>query len=227
MAGQAGSAGSRIDVNGKAATVENLIVAGWTGSNAAALEAHISELEALGVPRPKSTPVFYRVAASLLTQAEAIQVVGDASSGEAEPVLVRAQGQLWLGVGSDHTDRRVETYDITVSKQMCAKPISADFWVLDEVADRWDELTLRSFAHRNGEPVLYQEGSLAAIRPPADLLARYAKEAVFAPNTAMFCGTLAVLGEVGFANAFTVELEDRARGRSIRHSYRVETLPLG
>ena len=42
-------------------------IAGWTGRNLAALEAHIKELEALGVKRPKSVPIFYRNAASLLT----------------------------------------------------------------------------------------------------------------------------------------------------------------
>ena len=31
--------------------VKNLVVAGWTGRNVAALEAHIKELEAVGVKR--------------------------------------------------------------------------------------------------------------------------------------------------------------------------------
>ena len=34
-------------------------------------------------------------------------------------MLVQAGGRLLVGVGSDHTDRKVETYNITVSKQMC------------------------------------------------------------------------------------------------------------
>ena len=32
---------------------KNLVIAGWTGRNVEALEAHIRELEALGVKRPK------------------------------------------------------------------------------------------------------------------------------------------------------------------------------
>ena len=43
-------------------TIGQLVIAGWTGRNVEALEKHIRELETLGVKRPKSTPIFYRVA---------------------------------------------------------------------------------------------------------------------------------------------------------------------
>ena len=49
--------------------VKELVIAGWTGRDVAALEKHIRELEAIGVKRPKTTPIFYRVAASLLKAA--------------------------------------------------------------------------------------------------------------------------------------------------------------
>src|SRR5262245_15228156 len=71
----------------KRAPIEQLVIAGWTGRYPAAVEQHIRELEELGVPRPKRTPIFYRVGAALLTTAEEIQVVGDDSSGEVEFVL--------------------------------------------------------------------------------------------------------------------------------------------
>ena len=44
------------------AAIKSLVIAGWTGRNVAALEAHIKELEAIGVKRPKTVPIFYRVA---------------------------------------------------------------------------------------------------------------------------------------------------------------------
>ena len=100
------------------------MIAGWTGRNVEALEKHIRELEALGVKRPKSTPIFYRVAADLLTNAGAIEVLGDHSSGEVEFVLLSLTDGLWVAVGSDHTDRKAEAIGVSLSKQMCAKPIS-------------------------------------------------------------------------------------------------------
>ena len=49
--------------------VRELVVAGWTGRDIAALEKHIRELEAIGVKRPKTTPIF--------TTANMIEVLGD------------------------------------------------------------------------------------------------------------------------------------------------------
>ncbi|MEX0758600.1 MAG: DUF2848 family protein, partial [Tistlia sp.] len=62
------------------------VIAGWTGRDPAAIEHHIEELAAIGVPRPSSVPLYYRVSAQAFTQAPAIQVVGDGSSGEVEPL---------------------------------------------------------------------------------------------------------------------------------------------
>src|SRR5471030_2276277 len=112
--------------------VENLVIAGWTGRDSAMVEHHIAELEAIGVMRPKTVPCFYRVAASLLTQADTIQIPGTDSSGEMEFVLYSSPHVLLVGVGSDHTDRKVESYGVTVSKQMCAKPIGTELWRFDE-----------------------------------------------------------------------------------------------
>ena len=106
--------------------VSRLVIAGWAGRNAGDVEHHIRELEALGVKRPASVPTFYKVAPALLTTEGAIDVVGAHSSGEVEVVLIQtASDGLLVGIGSDHTDRRVESYDVAVSKQMCAKPVSA------------------------------------------------------------------------------------------------------
>jgi hypothetical protein len=101
----------------------NLVIAGWAGRDADAIEHHIQELEAIGVRRPRAVPLFYRLSASLLTTAPHIEVTGSDSSGEAEAVLIRCEDTLWVGIGSDHTDRKVETYGVTVSKQICGKPI--------------------------------------------------------------------------------------------------------
>ena len=105
------------------ARIDKLIIAGWTGRDLAAVEQHIAELAAVGVRRPATVPCFYRLGANLLTQAPAIDVAGCHSSGEVEVVLLSLANGLHVGVGSDHTDRKVEVYGVTVSKQMCPKPV--------------------------------------------------------------------------------------------------------
>ncbi|WP_228121692.1 DUF2848 domain-containing protein [Variovorax paradoxus] len=207
--------------------VTDLVIAGWTGSDAAAIEAHILELEALGVRRPKKTPIFYRGAATLLTQRESIEVVGSTASGEVEPVIFSTERGLWLGIGSDHTDREVETVGITISKQMCAKPVSTKVWAFEEVAGHWNELIVRSWMTKGGERRLYQEGPLAKIRHPSELLRLYGGDGyVPAPGLVMFCGTLAVHGNLEPAEKFEMELEDPVLQRRLNHSYRVTELPI-
>jgi len=206
--------------------VNEAVVAGWTGRDAAAVEKHIRELEALGVKRPASTPIFYRVSASRITTADTIEAVGESSGGEVEFVLLQHDGTQWVGTGSDHTDREVEKYGVTISKQMCEKPIASTFWAFDEVAPHWDRLLLRSFAVEDGKRVPYQDGPVAAMIDPRDLIRRYSADGRLAESTLMFCGTLAAHGGVRPTREFAFEMEDPVLGRKIAHAYRVKTLPI-
>jgi hypothetical protein len=211
----------------RAVGIDDAIVAGWTGRDAAAVEKHIRELEALGVKRPASTPIFYRVSAARLTTAAEIEVVGTDSGGEVEFVLLQHDGRTWVGTGSDHTDRKVETYGVTISKQMCDKPLAPEFWAFDEVAPHWEELKLRAHVSENGERKLYQEGGVGAMLAPLDLVGRYLGNAGRLPdNTIMFCGTLAARGGVRPTGRFEFEIEDPVLGRKIAHAYSVRTLPI-
>jgi hypothetical protein len=207
-------------------TIKNLVVAGWTGRNTAALEAHIKELEALGVKRPKSVPIFYRNAVTLLTTAPEIQVVGDKSSGEVEFVLFSLDDGFWVGIGSDHTDRQAETINVTLSKQMCGKPVGPLLWRYDEIKPHWDKLTLRSFVPgEGGKRRLYQEGPVTNMRSPEELIRLYTGSDKLPPGTAMFCGTFAVHGGISSGGTFDMELEDPVLGRKLTHSYRIVSLP--
>lgn len=209
------------------ARIESLVIAGWTGRDRAAVEHHIEELAALGVPRPPTAPCFYRIGANLLTSAEAIDVVGPASSGEVEVVLVSLASGLYVGVGSDQTDRHIETVSVTAAKQMCPKPISPVLWAFDEVEPHWDELILRSWVTNEGVRRLYQEGATARALPPRDLMARWLGEpGVLRPGTAMYCGTLPVYGDITGGDRFEIELEDPRRGRMLRHAYSTRRLEL-
>jgi len=198
--------------------VRRLVIAGWTGRDEQALSRHIRELEAIGVKPPKTTPIFYRVAASLFTNANEIQVSGPDTSGEVEFVLIRTENDLRVAVGSDHTDRKAETIGVSLSKQLCAKPVSLEAWRYDEVKPHWDRLTLRSWT--DGE--LYQEGPVTAMRSPEDLMGRYPLKSGYA----MFCGTLAAKGAIRGGERFTMELEDPVLKRKLQHEYRVQVLPV-
>lgn len=207
----------------KGTEIAELVIAGWTGRDEAALKKHIHELEALGVKPPKTTPIFYRVARSLLTFDGEIQVSGAHTSGEVEFVLLSRADGLWVTVGSDHTDRQAETMGVSLSKQLCAKPVARDAWRYEDVKAHWGKLVLRSWISEGGERTLYQEGRVDAMRSPEDLIGKFGG---LPPGYAMFCGTFAAKGGIRPSSIFEMELEDPVRARKLSHRYSVTVLPV-
>jgi Protein of unknown function (DUF2848) len=206
--------------------IDQAVIAGWTGRDPVARDKHIAELEAIGIARPATTPIYYRVAARRLTMADSMEVCGGDSSGEVEFVLIGWQGRIFVGCGSDHTDRKVESYSVTVSKQMCDKSIAPELWELEDIIGHWDQMILRAFAWIGGKRVLYQEGTLDAMLSVKELLARGFKDGRLPDGCAMYGGTFAAKGGIRPADRFEYELEDPVLKRFIRHGYDVIALPV-
>jgi hypothetical protein len=205
------------------------LIAGWTARDDAKVAEHIEELAAIGVPRPSSTPLYYHVQASTLCQSAVIQVLGEGTGGEAEPVVIDDGNALWLGLGSDHTDRTLEATSVAHSKAICAKPLARGLWPLSMLKDRLDTLCLSSQISADGnEWTCYQEGLLSQIRPITDLIAGAptAKHGRLGSGTALFCGTVPAIGGVRPTPWFRATLEDPASGHRLMLEYRTEVLPI-
>lgn len=200
---------------------EHLIVAGYTGRDEAAVRKHIDELAAFGIAPPPSVPMFYELDPALLTTEPDLTSHARVCSGEVEPVLIRAGGHWYLAVGSDHTDRELERADIAQAKSACPKPISAHVLPLPgPLADlSLDDAVATS--HVDG--VLYQQGSLAGLRPLAELFDLAPKELTAgAGDLAMFGGTLALLdGEFVAGDDWSLDLT-LPSGQRLTHRYRIE-----
>jgi hypothetical protein len=210
-----------------------LIMAGWTGRDRAAVEHHIAELAALGVPGPSRIPTFYRLDPALLAgPVPEIHVLGEDTSGEVEAVLLALADGLWVGLGSDHTDRKMEAHGVALAKQLCRKPMAAGLWRLEEVILHWDRLVLRAHIIESGDRALYMEAPLAAVRRPDDLIQAYASELGLPDHrelpvgTAMFMGAIGAIGGIRPADRFEMMLEDPVLGRTLRHAYDVCALPI-
>ena len=206
--------------------IKQAVIAGWTGRDPVARDHHIAELAAIGIAPPASTPIYYRCSAARFTTAGSIECTGAESSGEVEFFLLASGGKTYVGVGSDHTDRKVETYNITVSKQMCDKPVAPELWDLAEVVAHWDQIIMRSYATIDGARVLYQEGTLSGMLPVAELVKKGFDAAALPDGTAMFGGTFAAKGGIRPASRFDFEIEDPVLKRSIKHGYDVVVLPV-
>jgi Protein of unknown function (DUF2848) len=201
-----------------------LMVAGYTGRDEDAVRRHVAELAAHGIDAPPATPIFWLLPNWLLTLAPVTtQVHTASSSGEVEPVLLRMpDGEVFVTVGSDHTDRDLERSSLLLAKLTCPKILSADLWRFADVASRWDTLRLRS--HTGAQD--YQEGTVATIRPPLDLLTHAMK---IVPDMqrpiVLFLGTIPLLtGGFVFAERFTGTLEDPEGKRSLSCDYSIEVL---
>ncbi|MEU6264446.1 DUF2848 family protein [Saccharopolyspora shandongensis] len=194
------------------------LVAGYTGRDEKAVRHHIDELAAIGVAPPEQVPMFYRVAAGTISTAGSTPIAATNTSGEVEPVILRHGGKFFLGIGSDHTDRALETVDIGDSKRACPKPIGPVVVEIPDWADfDWDACRARSWV--DGE--LYQDGTLANLRTPRELLGIFAeRHGDDGGDLICFAGTLPLLrGEFTPGDRWDLELA-LPDGRTLTHTYR-------
>lgn len=186
-----------------AVAVRRLLVAGYTGRDAAAVARHVDELARAGVPRPPSTPTCYPLDPQLLTQSEVVVAAGSNTSGEVEPVLVVAGGRRLLTVGSDHTDRELERGDVAAAKAACPKVVGTTAVDLAAVPDgAWDAVALRSTLADGSR---YQDGTLAELLHPDELLARLGLE--LAEGDVLFLGTVPAIGGLRPSPSFAASMQ--------------------
>lgn len=216
-----------ISVNGERipADPKRLLIAGYTGKDQESVKKHIEELREIGVPAPPTVPMIYDLMTDLLTTDDSISVIRKDSSGEAEAVLLQIEGKWFLGLGSDHTDRDLETISIQKSKQVCSKPISNEFWALEDIEGHWDEIEMRSWIELNGIKHEYQTGTLGEFLSPKELLQIIDQRGYSGEDMVVFCGTLPIInGTFLYGEAFLAELYDPVSKKTIRLNYTVDIL---
>ncbi len=208
--------------------IRRALIAGFAARDRAATQHHIDELEDIGVAPPSSVPMFYEVSSTRLTQRTNVDMIGSSSSGEVECIILQVDNELFVGLGSDHTDRDLEAVGIMQSKQLCDKPISNILWRYSDLAQHWDTIIMRCWADfGDGAFELYQEGTLSELMAPETLFAE--REEIGKPmcdGDLMFCGTFSAKGGIRPAVRYRLELEDPVLERKLAHVYVVTELAL-
>ena len=186
-------------------TARRLLIAGFTGRDPEAVRRHVEELEREGVPAPPRVPMIFVANPMTLQLGGTIWAFDGASSGEVEYVLLIGARSVYVCIGSDHTDRGLETLSMDKSKQIYPRVLSREAWRLDELLSEWDALGLRS-AVGDGQGVEdYQRGTLSDLIRPERLLELVGPSP--RPGTVLFSGTIPVVGgRVRFAPRFEGEL---------------------
>ncbi len=204
--------------------VEKLLNSGYTARDPRQAQQHIQEMRKAGIATPKSIPVFFPKLADRITTAERIEVLATSTtSGEAEFVLLFDQDEVYVGVGSDHTDRMLECHSILAAKQMCPNVLSREVWRYDAVKAHWDDLILRSWVETDGQRTLYQDARLGTFMEVAELIDRVRGQIAGHLNGLVFyAGTIPVLGgEMCYSPGFEARLIDEWTGRSLTCAYSV------
>lgn len=204
-----------------------MVNAGYAGKNQEEVRRHIQELAEKGISGPRSTPTLYPVVRTALATDSAIEVYGNKTCGEVEYVLlIVTEGEIYVGLGSDHTDRHLEESDIPRAKQICPNILSRTVWPLDEVEGHWDDLLLSARALERGKEILYQEGRLELLLNPAELIA-FVKSNIQGPldNMIIFSGTIGMLtDDFVFAEKFCAQLIDEKLNRGLEIAYDIKPL---
>lgn len=193
-----------LDGRRHAVEARRLVVAGFTGRDAGSVARHLDELAAAGVPCPQMTPTAYHLNPVLVSQTPVVVIGSPHTSGEVEPVLVVWGGRRLLTVGSDHTDREIESRAIDAAKAACPKVVGRsciDLAVLPDGA--WDRIELRSELENSQ---LYQLGTLADLLPLDDLLAQIEDGFRLAEGDVVFLGTVPTVDGLRFSSTFRASL---------------------
>lgn len=220
------SATVQVDGETKNIAITKAYCIGYTGRNKEKTLEHIKELAEIGVPEPAEIPSLYPVSVSTLNQGGAIEVIGELTSGEAEIVLIFGDSRedAYLSVGSDHTDRGLETVDINKSKQVCDKPFAEEAWKIEEVIPHWDKLELSSEVYFADSWKPYQENPISSIISLDEIKSYLSKKNVPLTNSIVFSGTVPLLDGFKYGTQFKLSIKDPVRGKTISTEYTITNI---
>ena len=170
---------------------------------------------AFNVPAPR----IYPIGLHALDISDSVFVQSDRTSGEVE-IVIHVGDEICVGVGSDHTDRSLETVSIPGSKQACVNHLATVFWPWAEVAETWDDYVLRSWVNDK----LYQDVGVSKFLSPPDILSvlRDRVDRVPERDFLVYCGTyVSVDKALGFGDKWRYQLAAPNTGRQIDAEYHV------
>lgn len=208
---------------------------GFTIRDPLKMQAHLDEiyrhgLTDLKIDRP---PIIFPISVwATITDSEAT-VQYERTSGEVEIVTIDdGTGELYVTVGSDVTDRELETSNlagqrnIRWSKQVAPNVVAPHVWRWQDVEQHWDEVTIHSTIVDGDRTVEYQRAGVDEFWTPAEM--RHSIDGRVTPQAGakiLFSGTVVSLEEeLCFGRTFTMSLRDPVLGRAIEHTYRTVVL---
>lgn len=202
---------------------------GFTMRDPVKMQAHLEECYKLGIKELicERPPLVMPISPWAVLTDDHVDVQRPRTSGEVEiATVVDADGTVYVSVGSDHTDRSLESIDIPWGKQVAPNVVAPELWLWDEVKDHWDEISMECTVVDGGTEVLYQQAMVSEFWTPAEMV-QGVRESVTPVEGAsiLFSGTVVSIGEtLRFAESWTISMIDPVLDRRIDHTYTVTVL---
>lgn len=204
---------------------DQLFAIGYAGRNMEKTMEHIRELEEqLGVPAPKKIPTIFQMSNQNLTQDHDLYFVGGDTCGEVEYIIITDGEKIYIGLGSDHTDRKLESASVPKAKQVALKPIARDVWDFEDMKDHWDSIILRSYQTVDGKEVPYQDGTLADILPVDFLMNEMKTRIGEVSHSVIYSGTVPLMNGFKYGSNFRCEMVDEVLNRKIAFDYDIKVI---
>lgn len=202
---------------------------GFTIRDAAKMQAHLDEVAKEGVPPPRTDnpPIIFPISSWATITDDEVPVQYEKTSGEIEIVTLVLGDDVYVGVGSDHTDRALEAVDIPWSKQVTPNVLAPVVWRWQDVAEHWDSVLMESFVREHGTRKLFQKAGVAEFWTPIEM--RDSLKGRIVPVTeggmVLFSGTVvSVDHQLSYGREWTIRMMDPVLNRTIEHTYNVIVL---
>ena len=183
--------------------LNRLLIVGYSGSNIEKIKEHIKELkEHLGVPEPKRIPTIFECSRELLTTEKNIKFIGDMTSGEVEYLIIKHSNEIYIGIGSDHTDRKLESISVPKAKQIEAE----------------------SYQNIDRKKVLYQKGKLSEILPVEKIISELENRVGNIEDSVIFSGTVPLASTFKYGNEFICKIFDKNNNSTLNLNYKINKI---
>ncbi len=202
--------------------VDRVYNLGFTIRDREKMQRHLDEVTGVHIDWPERPPAIFPISNWATITADEVSVQYDRTSGEIEIVSIIDGDELLIGVGSDHTDRKLEQTDIPWGKQVAPNVLGPTVWRWADVADHWDEVQLESYV----DGKLYQKAGVAEFWTPVEMVESVQGRIAEVPGaTILFSGTVVSVDEqLDFGRNWSLRMIDPVLGRTLRHDYKIIVL---
>jgi hypothetical protein len=201
---------------------------GFTIKDTAKMDRHMEEVEKIGVRRPYTDqpPMIFPMATWSTVFGSEAEVQYRRTNGEVEIVTIDNDGELFVTVGSDHTDRKLEQVSIPWSKQVAPNVVCPVVWRWEDVKDHWDQVSMECWVVHNGEKIRYQHASVSEFWSPVEMREGIRGRVAEDKGPILFLSGTVVTddGKFKYATEWTLSLDDPVLNRRIEHTYHVIVL---